>query len=121
MSKIDNFKNFISNHTEFVDYVKNNRVSWQTLFELYDLYGEDESVWSKYLSNNTIKDNVNIKGILNTLKNINLDSLEENISSIQKAVSLIEEFTKKEESDTIKPKEDNIDNLYGDKDGKVGN
>ena len=78
MAKIDNFKKFVSNHPEFVDYVRNNKVTWQSFYELYDIYGEDMSVWNKYIKDD-IKDSINIKGILNTLKTINLDSLEENL------------------------------------------
>ena len=45
MSKLDNFKKFVSIHPEFVDYIRNNNVSWQTFYELYDLYGEDEKIF----------------------------------------------------------------------------
>ena len=48
MSNLDNFKKFVSNHPEFVDYVRNNNVSWQSLYELYDIYGENEAIWAKY-------------------------------------------------------------------------
>ncbi len=116
MTKLDNFKKFVSHHPEFVDYVKNNRVSWQTFYELYDIYGEDDKIWNKYI-NNDIKESINIKGLFNTLKNINLDSLEESIGSIQKAVGLVEELTKsdKEEKEEDKNiKEDKIDKIYGD-------
>lgn len=114
MEKLDKFKKFVSNHPEFVDYVKKNNVSWQTLYELYDIYGEDDKVWNKYIKND-IKDSINIKGLLNTLKNINLDSLEENISSIQKAVGLVEELTNDDDkkSSEVKVKEERIDKLYG--------
>lgn len=113
MSKIDDFKKFMYNHPELIDYAKTNNISYQTYFELYDIYGENESIWKKYTSK-TIVDSINIKGILDTVKNINLDSLEENISSIQKAVMLIEELTKKEETDNKEnPKEEKITNLYG--------
>ena len=117
MSKIDNFKKFVSLHPEFVDYVKNNKVSWQTFYELYDLYGEDMSIWNKYITNSS--ESANVKGLINSLRNINLDSLEENINSIQKAVGLISEFTKpnsEEESNSI-VKEEKIDKLYGEDNG----
>ena len=116
MSKIDSFKKFVSNHPEFVDYVRSNKVSWQTFYELYDIYGEDESIWKKYTSND-LKESINIKGLFNTLKNINLDSLEENITSIQKAVGLVEEITKstkEDEKEKTNVKEEKIDKLYGD-------
>ena len=48
-----------------------------------------------------------------TLKNINLDSLEENINSIQKAVGLVEEFTKEEEKEKkVVPKREIIEDIY---------
>ena len=112
MSKKEEFKKFIFNHPEYVDMVKNNKTNWQKLYELYDLYGEDEEVWNKY-SSPSIKDSIDIKSLFNTLKNINLDSLEENISSIQKAVGLVEEFTRPSEEEKIKPQESNLDKIYG--------
>lgn len=116
MTKLDNFKKFISKHDEFIDIVRNTNTSWQDLYELYDLYGENEEVWKKYIKT-TSNSNLSIKGLLNTIKSIDVSSLEENITSIQKAVSLVEELTKepkKEEGAT--PKESKIDTLYGDKD-----
>ena len=117
MSKIDSFKKFIFNHPEFIDKVKLNDISWQSLYELYDIYGEDEKIWSKYL-NKTSDSNFSIKGLINTIKNIDVNSLEENINNIQKAVGLVEELTKNESSEEKKDenkeiKETKIDNLYG--------
>ncbi len=111
MSKIDDFKKFVSKKPEFIDYVKNKDTSWQKLYELYDIYGESNSIWDKYLTRE--ESSLNVKGILNSIKNINLDSLEENINSIQKAVGLVEEFTKEDKKDEeVKAKREPIDNLY---------
>ncbi len=116
MTKIDKFKQFIYNHPEFIDYVKNNNTSWQSLYELYDIYGENTKVWDKYLNNKT-SSVFDIKSLLNTIKNIDLNSLEENINNIQKAVGLVEEFTKSEKEEDKKESkevhEEKIDNLYG--------
>src|SRR5574344_2082222 len=97
MSKIDDFKLFVSKNPNLVDYVKKKNISWQNLFEIYDLYGEKDSIWKKY----TIQESstLNIKNILNTIKNININSLEENINSISKADGLVDELTKKEETE----------------------
>ena len=73
MSKLDNFKKFVSNHPEFADYVKKNNVSWQSFYELYDLYGEDDEIWKKYIKDDVGE--ISIKGLLNTLKKINIDSI----------------------------------------------
>ena len=114
MEKLDKFKKFVSNHPEFADYVKKNNVSWQSFYELYDLYGEDDEIWKKYIKDD-ISDQISIKGLLNTLKNINIDSLEENINSIQKAVGLVEELTREDDKkdSEVKAKEEKIDKLYG--------
>jgi len=116
MSKIEEFKKFALKHPELSDYIKNNNSSWQRLFELYDIYGEKEEVWEKYLNSSNQSNNFSIKGIINSLKNINLESLEENITSIQKAASFIEEFTKPGESKEKKKatKEENIERFYND-------
>lgn len=115
MEKIDKFKKFVSNHPEFVDCVHKNKVTWQSFYELYDIYGEDMDVWNKYIKDD-IKDSINIKGILSTLKNINLDSLEENIGSLQKAMSLVEELTRdsKKDEEKVEAKEEKIDTFFGD-------
>ena len=46
MSKVKLFKEFVSHNPEFIDSVNNGKTTWQKLYELYDLYGEDTSVWS---------------------------------------------------------------------------
>ena len=112
MSKLDNFKKFVSNHPEFADYVKKNNVSWQSFYELYDLYGEDDEIWKKYIKDD-ISDQISIKGLLNTLKNINIDSLEENINSIDKNIYDNQNISKKEEEKAAS-KEEKINKLYGD-------
>jgi predicted nucleic acid-binding protein len=115
MSKKEDFKNFVLTKPELVEYVENNKTTWQKLFEIYDLYGENNDIWKKYEESRTIHNSIDLKGIINQLKNINLDSLEENITQVQKVVDLVSEFTKKEEKETIvNAKEEKIDKLYGD-------
>lgn len=112
MSKLDNFKKFVSHHPEFIDMVRSDETSWQKLYELYDIYGESNSIWDKYIKSS--ENSLNLKGLLKTIKNINLDSLEESINSIQKAVGLVEEFTKSEETkEKVEPKNTTLETLYG--------
>ncbi len=115
MSKIDSFKNFVFNHPEFIEKVKLNDISWQSLYELYDIYGEDDKIWAKYF-NKKSDTSFSVKGLLDTIKNIDINSLEENITNIQKAVGLVEELTKDDKDKEEKEKEvkeTKIDNLYG--------
>ena len=112
---MDDFKKFVSKKPYLKDKINKKETTWQELYEHYDLYGEDDEIWKKYIKDD-ISDQISIKGLLNTLKNINIDSLEENINSIQKAVGLVEELTRetKKEEEKAASKEEKINKLYGD-------
>ena len=43
MSK-ESFKSFARGHTELANYVMNGKTSWQRLYELYEIYGENSSI-----------------------------------------------------------------------------
>jgi hypothetical protein len=100
MSKKDDFKNFVSKHPNLVTIVKNKTHTWQDLYEVYDLYGEDESLWDKYLNNQNVnssssglKDASNIGELTKLFKNINIDNVQRYIDTAQKAISVIQELT----------------------------
>lgn len=50
MTKIDNFKSFVRRNPNLITYVREKNTSWQEFYELYDLYGEDPTIWNKYLN-----------------------------------------------------------------------
>ena len=55
MSK-ESFKEFVKKRPELASYVEDNTMTWQKFYELYDLYGEDDSIWNDFTStSNTIK------------------------------------------------------------------
>lgn len=94
--KKEEFKKFVSNHPKLVNVVASKKHTWQDLFEVYDLYGEDESLWDKYLNNITTNESSNISN-LNELskifKNINIDNVRKYIDTAEKAIGVIEELT----------------------------
>ena len=47
MDKKEEFKKFVKKHPELVEYVKNKQNTWQDFYEIYDMYGEEDSVWNK--------------------------------------------------------------------------
>ena len=51
MAKIDEFKMYVKKNPKLINYVKDGSMTWQGFYEIYDLYGEDNNAWSKYLSN----------------------------------------------------------------------
>ena len=89
MSK-ESFKDFARLHPELARSVINNKVSWQKLYELYDIYGENSSVWNEYFDTN--KDTENKFGdIISTIKKVDIKSVQSGIENIQKAIGLLQE------------------------------
>lgn len=109
MTKIDNFKSFVKKNPNLINYVRNGTMSWQSFYEIYDLYGEEESVWKDYLTkeektesrtNNSTNTNTNtLSNILEMAKNIDANRLQDGITSIQKAISLFGDMLIKDKPD----------------------
>ena len=115
MAKIDNFKLFVKNNPNLITYVKNNTMSWQKFYELYDLYGEDNNVWNEYLKKDTTvnttktesKKSNKFSDILDMAKNLDTNKLQDGISSVQKAIGLIGDILvkdKKPDASTYNPR-----------------
>ncbi len=115
MAKIDNFKLFVKNNPNLITYVKNNTMSWQKFYELYDLYGEDNNVWNEYLNKDTTvnttktesKKSNKFSDILDMAKNLDSNKLQDGISSVQKAIGLIGDILvkdKKPDASTYNPR-----------------
>lgn len=97
MNKKEEFKNFARLHPELVSYIKNGEMSWQKFYEIYDIYGTEESAWSNYLNqatpNTSTTDAVGV--LTDKIKNIDVNSIQEHIKTAQKALNLVSELTGK--------------------------
>ena len=91
MSKKDEFKEFIRQKPELVEYIKNNEMTLQSFYEIYDVYGNSEDAWKPYER----KSNIGYPKITDIMKNINLDEIEKHINTAQKALGVVEELTTK--------------------------
>ncbi len=107
MSK-ENFKSFVRIHPELANKVLKKEVTWQQLYEIYELYGENNSIWNTYFTKETITDQISssastIKDFLNNLKNIDMDSVQKGINNIQKTIGLLQDIgiTNKNEAKPI--------------------
>lgn len=100
MDKVTLFKDFVKNNPSLVKYVNNNEMSWQKFYELYDLYGEQEEVWNKYINKKenieVIPKTIGIADVLGWFKNIDLDSFQDNINNIQRVVGVLQDLGTKE-------------------------
>lgn len=107
MSK-ENFKDFARLHPSLATSVNNNQTTWQKLYEMYDIYGESSSVWDSFLSSsvskgsdvvsdvraatsNSAKD-VTLSDFMNTIKNVDLETVQKGIANIQKTIGLLQDM-----------------------------
>ena len=108
MTNVDNFKSFVKKNPKLVNYVRAGSMSWQKFYELYDLYGEDNSIWNDYLKEEKKEDNLRkttssaspFSNILEMAKNIDANKLQNGISSIQKAIGLFGDMLTKDKQES---------------------
>ena len=93
MDRKTEFKEFVKKYPSFASYVQNKNTTWQELYELWDMYGDDDKVFSRYKTVGT-----DLNNVINGIKNINMDSVKRNLNSIEKGIKLLQDFVKKEES-----------------------
>lgn len=106
MSK-EEFKTFARSHPELVKTVQEGKTSWQKLYELYDIYGENNTIWDDYISKPIEETTNTIKTLFNTFKNLDMDSVQKGITNIQKTISLLQDIgigSNKELTNTYEPR-----------------
>ena len=99
MSK-ESFKSFIKNRPELATSVMNGKNTWQSLYELYDIYGEDSTVWNQFTTTTKQIETTNkgnFQDIVNIFKNMDLETLQRGVNGLEKAVSLLSDLTSKDE------------------------
>ena len=109
--KKEEFKEFVKNHPKLIEYVKNDEMTWQKFYEMYDIYGENNKIWDKYLKEAKQVTNAGIAGltlseVVNWVKNIDLESLQEGIGNVQRVLGVVQDFSNKniETKTTYRPK-----------------
>ena len=117
--KKEEFKEFVKNNPRLITYVKNNEMTWQKFYEMYDLYGDSNDVWKEYLNLKTEEKAESIKKVekagiagltlsevVNWIKNVDLDNLQEGIGNVQRVLGVMQDFTKKDklEKPAYKPR-----------------
>ena len=111
--KKEEFKEFVKNNPKLITYVKNNEMTWQKFYEMYDLYGESNDVWKDYTERNNVQEKKDIiektaktgvsglalNQVVNWLKNVDLDGLQEGIGNVQRVLGVMQDFTKKDKQE----------------------
>ena len=97
-SKIVEFKEFVKNNSFLIGYIRRGEKSWQDMYEIYDLYGEDEDAWAKFLEKDEKKESHSNKSnnyldeFIKMAKNIDVNKVQEGITSLQKTLGLFGEL-----------------------------
>ena len=114
MTKKDAFKSFVRKNPNLIKYVRTGEMDWQKFYELYDLYGEDETAWSLYLKKEKTESHASINqetnktaegllGMASLLKGIDLNTVQNGVSSLQRVVGLLQELGTKSPKEEVKP------------------
>ncbi len=104
MSKKEEFKAFVKLHPELIKFVKSNEMTWQKFYEIYFLYGKENSVWDKYFkdleedSSSSSKESFSVTDLINMVKKVDLNSVQKNITNISKALGLVQSLVTKEDT-----------------------
>ena len=118
--KKEEFKEFVKKNPRLITYVKNNEMTWQKFYEMYDLYGETNDIWNEYIIDKQKEEAVEttkqkaksgiagltLSEVVNWFKNVDLDGLQEGIGNMQRVLGVVQDFTKKDkvETNTYKPR-----------------
>lgn len=105
MSK-DKFKEFVRSNPRLIRYIKNKEMTWQSFYEIYDMYGEDNEAWKPYLEEEKKESKVSNIDFMNYIKNIDLDAVQESINSIQRVLGVVSDLavSKTATESTYEPK-----------------
>lgn len=87
----ENFKKFVKNNPSLIKKVTNGDTSWQKLYEIYELYGEDDKAWSNYLEKTTSAE-TSIKELISIIKGLDMEKVRHGIEGVQKTISLIQDL-----------------------------
>ncbi len=96
MSK-ESFKVFARLNPSLANFVINNDISWQKIYELYEIYGENSSIWNNYIEKNNVKDekisrNIPLNDLFNSVKNMDLNSVQKGVNNIQKTIDMLKDL-----------------------------
>ena len=91
---LDNFKLFVREHPNLINFVRNNEMTWQGFYEMFDLYGPTNHVWDKYLGITSTTTGT-FKDIFNMFRNMDMNEL-------QRGIGYVQEFLKEKTNEPIK-------------------
>lgn len=95
----EEFKAFVRTKPELISYVSKGEMSWQKFYEIWTLYGNDDKVWEKYKKEQEVtsekknNESFSFSSLIDSIKKVDMDSVQKGIGSMQKAIELLQGFT----------------------------
>ena len=87
---LSDFKSFVRERPSLANYVNKNEMTWQKFYEMYELYGANNSIWDNYLSTTSASSSsTSIKDMLGMFKNVNMNDLQEGIFETGKSTKIL--------------------------------
>lgn len=101
MSTFEEFKEFIKDKPYLKDKVKNNKTTWQELYERYDLYGKGDEIFK---NEEPVKEETNKKddkeekddslsSFINMISGLDVDKISDGLNGMKKILNILSEIT----------------------------
>ena len=97
MDKMEEFKKFASSRPFLKKKVDNKEVTWQELFEKYDIFGEIDPIFKEENKEQKRNDTSSFSSFMDMLNNIDIDKITEGLNGMKKVLSILSEITQKDE------------------------
>lgn len=95
---LDLFKKFVRIHPELASSVIANKTSWQKLYEIFELYGEDSNIWDNYFTRESVSTATatstatSFAELMNMIKKVDLESVQKGVNNLQKTIGLLQDI-----------------------------
>ncbi len=96
-NKLEEFKEFVKDKPYLANQVRDGKISWQTLYETYDIFGKDHEFFkmpeeeNKTLDENKSSDD-RISKIIKSLQKIDTKKISDGLDNVKKIVGMIDEL-----------------------------
>ena len=84
MDNLDEFKAFLKTIPSIKEDVLNHRYTWQQIYEIYTMYGENDHFFDPYKNHS-----VDFNGVLEIIQNVDLNALSSSLQSIEKVLGVV--------------------------------
>lgn len=101
MSKLDEFKAFAHERPFLREKVKQGEMTWQELYERYDIYGPDDEIFKEKEESSTSETKEKKEGldsILDAISGFDVDKISDGLNGMKKILNVLSEVTRPEET-----------------------